>query len=145
MTAMPDDWQFQIRVYLTDAGAALARRDPGNPALAPLMAILRAHRATLKCQFDAFADYVAEAEAQGADQFPLYRWTKATIEDAEKAAKHRKAFAIRVDGNEVHAKDVADALEADLRKLVGGEVVTRLSRHDTNPANNIPVPAHLRS
>jgi hypothetical protein len=142
---MPHDWQFQIRVHLTEAGAQSARHDPGSPALAPLMAILRAHRATLKCQFDAFADYVAEAEAQGVEHFPLYRWTKATIEDAEKAAKHRKVFAIRVDGREVYARKVAVALEADLQKLVGGALVTRLSRHDTNPANTMPVPEHLRS
>jgi hypothetical protein len=44
----------------------------------------------------------------------------------------------------VYGREAADALEADLRGLVGGGVVTRISRHDTNPANNIPVPEHLR-
>jgi hypothetical protein len=136
-----EELAYQIRLYLSDA----ARTDPDSPTLGLLLEVLRAHRATLKCQYDAFADYVAEAEAQGVAAYPLYRWTKATIEDPEKAAKHRKAFAIRVEDREVYAKDVADALEAALLPLVDGTLITRLSRHDTNPANAIPVPEHLRS
>jgi plasmid stabilization system protein ParE len=140
-----EPWAYQIRLYLSDALAETARSDPDGPALRPLTDILRAHDATLKSQFDAFADYVAEAEAGGVETYPLYRWTKATLEDAEKAAKHRKAFAIRVEDREVYAKDIADALEAALQPLVDGKLITRLSRHDTNPANNIPVPEHLRA
>jgi hypothetical protein len=30
-----------------------------------------------------------------------------------------------------------------LQPLVGAEVITALSRHDTNPANNLPVPRDL--
>ena len=56
-------WDYQIRITLDDAYAPMARRDPDDPALAPLAAVLRAHDAQLKCQFDAFAGYVAEAEA----------------------------------------------------------------------------------
>jgi hypothetical protein len=33
----------------------------------------------MKCQFDAFADYVSEAEANGIENFYLYEWTKKTI------------------------------------------------------------------
>jgi hypothetical protein len=142
---MSDHWEYQIRVYLSEELAEVARSDPGNPELKPLMDILQRHGATLKSQFDAFSDYVAEAEAQGVEKFPLYKWTRATIEDSEKRAKHITAFAVRIDGQEVYAKDPADALEADLQPLVGGALITRLSRHDTNPAGNIPVPAEYRS
>ena len=45
--------------------AELARRKPGGPALAPLTEILAKHRAALKSQFDAFAEYVAAAEEHG--------------------------------------------------------------------------------
>ena len=38
----------------------------------------------MKSQFDAFADYVAEAEKRGAANYPLYAWTKATIEIPKK-------------------------------------------------------------
>ena len=129
---MSEQWDYQLRIDLADELAAMARRDPGNPAIRPLADVLARHRATMNCQFDAFADYVAEAEKQGTDGYPLYAWTKATIEDPAKQAKYRKSFTIYVDGNEVYAKETADALESELRPLVGGALITRLSKHDTN-------------
>lgn len=141
---MSDQWEYQVRINLADKFAEIARRDPADPAIKPLADILAKHHATLKCQFDAFADYVAEAEKHGVEQFPLYKWTKATIEDPAKKEKHVKSFTLYVDGNEVYAKDKADALEADLQPLVSGELITRLAKHDTNPANNPQAPAHLR-
>ena len=105
---------------------------------------MRGINATLKCQFDAFAGYVAEAERHGIEHYPLYHWTKATIENPAKKAKYLKSFTLYVDGNEVYAKDKADALEADLQPLVGGKLVTRLAKHDTNPANNPQPPARYR-
>src|SRR5262245_3666425 len=53
----------------------------------------------MKCQFDAFADYVSEAEGKGIENFPLYDWTKRTIEDPVKKAKYTKSFALYVAGN----------------------------------------------
>jgi hypothetical protein len=141
---MSDDWQYQIRIYLSDEVAEMARRNPGDRALGGLPDILRKHDATMKCQFDAFAGYVAEAESRGTENYPLYEWTKATIADPAKKAKYSKAFTLHVGGNEVYAKDRADALEADLSPLVGGDIVTRLTRHDTNPAHNPQVPERYR-
>ncbi len=141
---MSDRWQYQIRIYLADEFAEVARRDPGNPAIKPRVDILGKRHATMKCQFDAFAGYVAEAEKQGTENYPLYEWTKATIEDAAKEAKYIKSFTLYVDGNEVYAKHKADALESDLRPLVGGKLVTGLSKHDTNPANNPQPPPRYR-
>jgi hypothetical protein len=134
-------WQYQIRIFLGAAFAELARRDPANPAIRPLTDILTRHHATLRCQYDAFADYVAEAESRGIEQYPLYEWTRATIDDPEKKAKYITSFTLYVDGNEVYAKDVADALEVDLQPLVGNGLITRMSKHDTNPANNPQPPA----
>jgi hypothetical protein len=141
---MDKQWEYQIRIYLGDELAAVARRDPDNPAMKPLADILVKHHATMKCQFDAFADYVTEAEKQGIEKFPLYAWTKATIEDPGKQAKYVKSFALYVDGNEVYAKPLADALESDLQPLVDGKLITRLSKHDSNPANNPQPPAQYR-
>ena len=93
----------------------------------------------------AFEAYLRQAEREGPDQFPLYKWTLATLADPVKRRKHLQAFALRLHGHEVYPSQAADALEADLLPLVGGPIVTRLSRHDTNPANNIPVPAEYRS
>jgi hypothetical protein len=129
---------------LGDEFAELARHDPHDPAIEPLTDILRKHRATMKCQFDAFADYVAGAEKHGTEGYPLYEWTKATIENPAKKAKYLNSFTLYVDGNEVYAKEYADALESDLQPLVGGKMVTRMSKHDTNPANNPQPPERYR-
>jgi hypothetical protein len=142
---MDRQWDYQIRIYLDDALAGVARRNPGDPAIKPLADILAKHHATMKSQYDAFADYVAEAEKQGIEEYPLYAWTKATIEDPAKQAKYIKAFTLYVEGQEVYAKPLADALEADLQPLLGSQLITRLSKHDTNPANNPQPPAQYRS
>lgn len=141
---MGDLWQYQLRVYLNDELAEAAYR--GNQtALQPVTALLSGYDAELVSQFRAFEDYVADAEANGVDKFPLYRWTKATVEDPAMRAKHIRAYAIRVAGREVYDKEIADRLEDELKPLVGGDLVRRMSRHDTSPANNIPVPAEFRS
>lgn len=141
---MPEGWQYQLRIDLSDELAEIARRDPFDPAIRPLTDLLSRHRATMKCQFDAFADYVAAAERDDPEKHPLYEWTKATIEDPEKKRKYLKSFTLYVAGAEVYGKKLADALEADLRPLVGDGLITRLSRYDTNPANNPQPPRRDR-
>jgi len=142
---MTEAWQHQLRLNLADEVAEAARRGGGDPGIKPLGDILDRHNATLKCQYDAFAGYCAEAERQGVDKYPLYAWTRATIEDPAKKARYIKSFTIYVDGDEVYSKAKADALEADLQPLVGGSVVTAMARHDTNPANNPQPPKRYRS
>jgi len=141
---MSEEWDYQVRVKLADEAARLAREDLQAPALQPLAEIVARHKARLVSQFDAFAHYVAEAEKHGKQDYPLYIWTKATIEDLEKQATHLKSFTFYVEGEEVYAKTKADALEADLQKLVGGGLVEQVNKYDTNPANNPQAPAHLR-
>jgi hypothetical protein len=136
-----DDLKFQLRLTLNDEFAQVARSGPGNPSMSALADILRRHDAVMKCQFDAFADYVSEAEVNGVENFPLYEWTRKTIEDPAKKAKYTKSFALYVSGEEVYAKDKADALEAELKPLVGGPIVAQMFRYDTDPAHN-PQPPH---
>jgi hypothetical protein len=142
---MEDQLQYQIRIYLADELAEVARRDPNTRALGPLPHVLGKHNAMMKCQLDAFADYVAEAERQGTADYPLYEWTKATIEDPVKRAKHLRSFALYVGGEAVYPKQEADALEADLLPLADGTSILRISRHDTNPANNPQMPERYRN
>ncbi len=141
---MSNQWEYQIRIYLGDELAEVARHHPDNPSLKPLADILSKHHATMKCQFDAFAGYVSEAEKHGTEKYPLYEWTKATIENPAKKAKYIKSFTLYVDGDEVYAKEKAEALESDLQPLVDGKLVVRKSKHDTNPANNPQPPARYR-
>jgi hypothetical protein len=141
---MNAQWQYQLRIYLAEHFAELARRDRKTAELQPLTDILTKQGATLVNQLDAFENYVLEAEREGPEHFPLYKWTKATLDDPARRRKHMTTFALHVAGNEVYARETADALEASLQDLVGGNLVTRLSRHDTNPASNLRVPDKYR-
>ncbi len=141
---MNEKWQYQLRLYLSGEAAEAVRSGRDDPALQPLTAILNKHDAAMVSQLDAFESYVAEAETAGPENFPLYKWTKATLDDPGKRAKHARAFALRMSGHEVYLKDMADALEVDLQPIVGSGPIERMSRHDTNPANNLAVPPEYR-
>jgi hypothetical protein len=142
---MSPQWQYQIRFDIGDPTIAdAARRKANDPALPQLYGILAKHGAALKCQFDAFAEYVAAAQAHGVANYPLYEWTKATIENPAKQDKYLRSFTLYVDDQEVYAKEVADALEIDLQPLVAHGLITRLSKYDTNPANNPQPPKRSR-
>jgi hypothetical protein len=95
----------------------------------------------MKCQYHAFSDYVVEAEKHGAANYSLYEWTKATINDPDKRKKYINSFTLYVQSNEIYDREVAEALESDLQPLVRSGFITKLSKHDTNPANNPQPPA----
>lgn len=138
-------WRFQLRIVLADDVARVAREGGAHPDLQALNELLAGHNAVLRCQYDAFADYCAEAERLGVDRYPLYAWTKATIEDPVKKAKYVRSFTLYVNGDEVYDKAKADALEAELQPLIGGPAVADMAKHDTNPANNPQRPKRYRS
>ena len=141
---MTAQWLYQVRFDVPDARTAeVARRNSSDPLLAPLAAVLAKHRAAMKSQYDAFAEYVAVAEQDGVDKYPLHAWTKATIENPAKREKYQKSFTIYVEGEEVYAKDIADALAADLAPIAQSGLIARLKTYDTNPANN-PQPPKAR-
>jgi hypothetical protein len=133
---MSDDLKFQLRLTLNEGYAQAARNDARDPSISPLTNILSRHGAVLKCQFDAFAGYVSEAEANGVENYHLYEWTKKTIEDPIKKEEYIRSFTLYVGGNEVYEKRAADALEAELTPLVGGPIVAKMFRYDTDPAHN---------
>ncbi len=141
---MAENWQFQIRIKVTPELAEVLRSNAPGKQRDRLDALLREGNATLKCQYDAFADYVAEAEHAGREHYPLYQWTKDTIDNPAKKAKYLQSFTVYVDGSEVYDKDCADWLQARLSALAEeGEVgIESVSRYDTNPANNPQPPAH---
>ncbi|OKO70893.1 hypothetical protein AC629_39905 [Bradyrhizobium sp. NAS80.1] len=87
---------------------------------------------------------VTAAEEHGVENYPLYQWTKATIENPAKKEKYLKSFTLYVDDREVYAKEVADALEAALQPLSTSGLITRISKYDTNPANNPQSPQRPR-
>ena len=141
---MDAEWQHQVRIYLDGEMAAMVHAEPGAAVLAPLQGVLERHRAVLVSQFEAFDAYVAQAEREGPEGFALYRWTKAVLDDPVKRAAHATTFTVRVGGEELYSREAADRVEAELRGLVGQGVVERVSRHDTNPAGNMAIPAEFR-
>ena len=140
---MTSQWQYQVRFDVNDpAKSESVRRKLADPEVAQLFVILAKHRAVPKCQFDAFAEYVAVAEEQGVESYPLYQWTKATIENQEKREKYLKSFTVYVDDREVYAKEIADALEAELQPLATSGLIARISKYDSNPSNTPQPPNH---
>jgi hypothetical protein len=133
---MAERLQFQIRIAVAPE-LADALRSGGDYAGRDLLeAVLRERNAALKCQFDAFADYVEEAERVGQDRYPLYQWTKDTIGNPDKKAKYLKSFTVYVRGEQIYGQEAADWLYARLSALAGKVGIESVSRFDTNPANN---------
>ena len=141
---MGEELKYQLRLTLSDPFAKVARNHADDPSIAPLTRLLQGHDAALKCQYDAFADYVKEAEANGVEAYPLYAWTKKTVDDPAKEAKYTKSFTLYVGGDEVYERSKADALEADLKPLVGGPIVAQMFRYDTDPVHS-PHPPQARN
>lgn len=131
---MSGAWQYQVRIGVSAALAENLRGTPGG-SLA-VQEIVRRHSATLVCQFDAFADYVNEAERERVEAYPLYRWTKETIEQPEKKAKYLRSFTVHVAGQEIYDKTIADALQRELSALIDHVDLLSVVTIDTNPANN---------
>lgn len=142
---MAEPWQFQVRITVApDLADALRAREQAreqNPRCELLEAALRERNASLKCQFDAFAEYVADAEAAGPDRYPLYQWTKDTIANPQKKAKYLRSFTVYVGGEEVYDRETADWLHAQLSALAGKAGIETVTLFDTNPANNPQPPA----
>ncbi len=138
------DWQYQLRLVLSREAAEAVRSERDAPALCDLNRVLLRHDARLQCQFDAFVAYCREAERHGTESYPLYDWTRATIENPAKRKRYLSSFAVHVGGQEIYARERADAIEAGLRPLVGAGAVESLTKHDTNPANNPQPPRKYR-
>ena len=90
----------------------------------------------LVCTFDAFAEYCEEAEREGIEQYELYHWTKSTIDNPEKKAKHLKSFAFYAGNNQVYSKDLACSIEQRLKDLDNDHNIIEINLIDSNPANN---------
>ena len=70
---MSEVWDYQIRATLSDRAAELVREKQEVAELAPLIAVAERHNAKIASQYDAFAQYVAEAEKNGEQDYPRSR------------------------------------------------------------------------
>ena len=138
---MNNDWLYQVRVYFSLNFVNLYNSNKSSDLKTKLLQILQKNDADLLSQYDGFMGYVLEAEKNGIDNYPLYQWTKDSLENSSKTEKYRTSYTIYVNNEEVYSKEEADNLEKDLKLIIDKVSILRISKHDTNPANNPQPPS----
>ena len=138
---MNNDWLYQVRVYFSLNFVDLFNSNKSSDLKTKLLQILQKNNADLLSQYDGFMGYVLEAEKNGIDNYPLYQWTKDSLENSGKTEKYRTSYTIYVNNEEVYSKEEADNLEKDLKLIIDKVSILRISKHDTNPAKNPQPPS----
>ena len=138
---MNNDWLYQVRVYFSLNFVNLYSSNKSSDLKTKILQILHKNNADLLSQYDGFMGYVLEAEKNGIDNYPLYQWTKDSLENSGKTEKYRTSYTIYVNNEEVYSKEEADNLEKDLKLIIDKVSILRISKHDTNPANNPQPPS----
>ena len=82
------DWLYQVRIRVSESLSASLRTGKHKGLAGKLNEISKTHGMSLVCTYDAFKGYCDEAEENGVEEYALYEWTKSTIENPEKKAKH---------------------------------------------------------
>ena len=81
------DWLYQVRIRVSERLSESLRSGSHTDLANDLDKISNDHGMSLVCTYDAFKGYCDEAEEHGIEEYALYDWTKATIENPEKKAK----------------------------------------------------------
>ena len=130
------DWLYQVRIRVSERLSESLRSGRHTDLANDLDKISNDHGMSLVCTYDAFKGYCDEAEEHGIEEYALYDWTKATIENPEKKAKHLKSFAFYRGFEQIYEKEVALSLEENLEKLGISDELLEIKVIDSNPANN---------
>lgn len=145
---MADTLKYQIRLYLTDEFAAVARADARDPSLKAVNDILDKYGMKMVCQLDALNAFCEEAEANGntGPENELYHWTKHVVQQPIKQAKYSKQFTIYdLDDNQVYDEAIVDGLIAELGPLIGDGIIAQMSdKYNSDPAQNPQAPEQFR-
>ena len=129
------EWLYQIRIKVTENISEDLRNSQKQNLARSIKQIAEIHQMTLVCTYDAFEAYCVEAEQNGIDGYGLYYWTKSTIEDPVKKAKHLKSFAFYFGEDQIYSKDLASSIQNQLKNIKDKELL-EISLIDSNPANN---------
>ena len=133
------EWLYQIRIKVTE-NISNDLRDMCQQNLSKkLKQIAETHHMAPVCTYDAFEAYCVEAEQNGIEGYGLYHWTKATIEDPLKKAKHLKSFAFYLGEDQVYSKELASSVQNQLKEINDKELL-EIDLIDSNPANNPQLP-----
>jgi hypothetical protein len=133
---MTDKLLYQIRIYFSSEFSRLFKSDNVSDSKDKLLLVLSRHNADLLSQYDGFMGYVIEAEKNGIDNYPLYQWTKDSLEQKSKNEKYNNSYTVYIDGEEVYERNLAENIENELLNMVDKKSILRISKHDTNPKNN---------
>ena len=130
------DWLYQVRIRVSENLSESLRSGNHTDLAQKLDKISNDHGMSLVCTYDAFKGYCDEAEENGIHEYALYEWTKSTIENPEKKAKHLKSFAFYRGFEQIYEKELALSLEENLEKLGISDDLLEIKVIDSNPANN---------
>ena len=130
------NWLYQIRIKVSNELSEDLRGANDLELSKQITKIASDNDARLVCTFDAFADYCEEAERVGIEKYELYHWTKSTIDNPEKKAKHLKSFAFYQGNNQVYSKKLACTIEQCLKELESHDDIVEINLIDSNPKNN---------
>ena len=130
------NWLYQIRIKVSNELSEDLRGANDLELSKQINKIAADNDARLVCTFDAFADYCEEAERVGIEKYELYHWTKSTIDNPEKKAKHLKSFAFYQGNNQVYSKKLACTIEQCLKELESHDDIVEINLIDSNPKNN---------
>ena len=133
---MSEDWLYQIRIKVNDEMSSNLRKNKPSGLARQIKSLARKHGTTLVCTYDAFVDYCREAESNSVEDYPLYAWTKQTIENPEKKQKHLKSFAFYRNNDQVYERALAETIYSELLPLADKGTIDEVKLIDSNPANN---------
>ena len=137
------EWLYQIRIKVSNKLSEDLRSISELRLSKDILKIASDNNSRLICTFDAFAEYCEEAEREGIEHYELYHWTKSTIDNPEKKAKHLKSFAFYEGDNQVYSKELASSIEQSLKNLDSGDDIIEINLIDSNPANNPQPPKRV--
>ena len=130
------NWLYQIRIKVSKKLSEDLRGANDLELSKQITKIAADNNAQLVCTFDAFSDYCEEAERVGIEEYELYHWTKSTIDNPEKKAKHLRSFAFYEGNNQVYSKELACTIEQRLKGLESDNDIVEINLIDSNPKNN---------
>ena len=132
---MPD-WLYQVRLKLSHELSEDLREDRPSKNADELREIASEYNMNIVCTFDAFEAYCVEAELNGIQSYPLYKWTKAVIQDPIKQQKHKKSFAFYLGLEQIYEKKIAVAIQKKLEALKDKIDILDVNLIDSNPSKN---------
>ena len=137
------EWLYQIRIKVSEQLSKDLRNVNSSSLAKEINKIASDNGSKLVCTFDAFAEYCEEAEREGIEHYELYHWTKSTIDNPEKKAKHLKSFAFYEGDNQIYRKELAYSIQQCLKDLDSSNDIVEINMIDSNPANNPQPPRRV--